>query len=95
MPQVVAKIGGRPQAVISDLETLVRSRPKVSGSTTQVTLQRATVDALTRAEREAKQMKDDYVSTEHILLALTGDRALGDVLSRHGIDHDSVLKALA
>ncbi len=95
VPQVIAKIGGRPGALSSDLETLLKNRPKVTGANVQVNMQRATVDALTRAEREAKGMRDDYVSTEHILLALTQDRALGDLLHRHGVDHDSVLKALA
>jgi ATP-dependent Clp protease ATP-binding subunit ClpB len=94
VPQVVAKVGTRPAALIADLENLLRNKPQVQGSNVQVGLSRAAVDVLTRAEREAKQMKDDYVSTEHILLALTNDRGLSDLLHRHGIDHDSVLKAL-
>ncbi len=94
VPQVVAKVGARPAALIADLENLLRNKPQVQGSNVQIGLSRAAVDVLTRAEREAKQMKDDYVSTEHILLALTNDRGLGDLLHRHGIDHDAVLKAL-
>jgi len=95
VPQVVAKIGGRPAALISDLEAMLGNRPKVSGVNVQVNLQRATVDVLSRAEREAKQMRDDYTSTEHILLALTQEKSVRDLLHRHGVDHDSVLKALA
>jgi ATP-dependent Clp protease ATP-binding subunit ClpB len=93
-PQVVAKVGARPAALIADLENLLRSKPQVQGSNVQIGLSRAAVDVLTRAEREAKQMKDDYVSTEHILLALTNDKGLSDLLRRHGIDHDGILKAL-
>ncbi len=92
--QVVAKIGARPATLIGELEALLQNQPHVYGSNAQIGLSRAAVDVLTRAEREAKQMKDEYVSTEHILLALTGDKTLSDLLSRHGIDHDSVLKAL-
>ncbi|MHB8625628.1 MAG: ATP-dependent chaperone ClpB [Aggregatilineales bacterium] len=95
VPQVVAKIDGRPAGLITDLEAMIGNRPKVSGANIQVNLQRAAVDALTRAEREAKQMRDDFTSTEHILLALTQDKSVRDLLHRHGIDHDSVLKALA
>jgi len=95
VPQVIAKIGARPQALTTELETLLRNRAKVSGANVQISLQRATTDALSRAEKEAKQMHDDYVSTEHILLALTGDRALSELLNRHSVDHDSVLKALS
>jgi len=40
-------------------------------------------------------MKDDFVSTEHILLALTTNKLMGDFLHRQGIDYDSVLKALS
>jgi ATP-dependent Clp protease ATP-binding subunit ClpB len=95
VPQVVAKVGARPVAVINELENLLNSRPKVQGSNMQANLQRATVDALTRAEKEARQMKDDFVSTEHILLALTANKLMGDFLYRQGIDYDAVLKALA
>ena len=94
-PQVVGKIGARPQAVAADTEHLLAGRPKVHGSTAQVTASRAVIDVLTRAEKEAKAMHDDFVSTEHVLLALTGDRTTGDLLTRHGVDHDTVLRALA
>jgi ATP-dependent Clp protease ATP-binding subunit ClpB len=95
VPQVIAKVGARPQSVIAELENTLDSRPKVQGSNMQANLQRATVEALTRAEKEARQMKDDFVSTEHILLALTTNKLMGDFLHRQGVDYDSVLKALA
>jgi ATP-dependent Clp protease ATP-binding subunit ClpB len=94
VPQVIAKIGVRPATLVSALEQMLQSKPHVYGGNTQVGLSRAGSDVLTRAEREAKQMKDDYVSTEHILLALTEDKSLADLLRRNGIDHDSILKAL-
>src|SRR5258706_6586955 len=94
VPQVIAKIGTRPQTLIAELQQQLDSKPKVQGSNVQIGLSRAASEVLTRAEREAKQMKDEYVSTEHILLALTNDKLISDILRRLGIDHDSVLKAL-
>src|SRR5579859_5899792 len=94
VPQVIAKIGTRPATLTADLEQQLASKPKVYGSNSQVGLSRAASEVLTGAEREAKQMKDEYVSTEHVLLALTGDKLVGDILRRMGVDHDSVLKAL-
>lgn len=80
--------------MLTELERQLDAKPKVQGSNVQIGLSRAASEVLGKAEREAKQMKDEYVSTEHILLALTSDRTLGDFLRNHGIDHDSVLKAL-
>jgi ATP-dependent Clp protease ATP-binding subunit ClpB len=95
VPQVIGKIGARPQNVAADLQNMLANRPKVYGSAAQVGVGRAAVRVLTDAEKEARTMHDDFVSTEHILLALTGDATLGDLLARHGVDHDSVLRALA
>ena len=39
-------------------------------------------------------MRDEYVSTEHILLALAKSDRIGDYLQRHGISEDAILKAL-
>ncbi len=94
VPQVIGKIGARPQVVAAELETALANRPKVYGAA-QTGASRAVIDVLTAAEKEAKNMRDDYVSTEHVLLALTGERTTGDLLARHGVDHDTVLHALA
>ena len=95
VPEVVAKIGARPQAVQADLETMLDNKPRVSGSNAQVGLGRSIQQVLNQAEKEAKQMRDDYVSTEHLLLALSQADRVGDVLQRHGVTKDAVLKALA
>ncbi|HVO43574.1 MAG TPA: ATP-dependent chaperone ClpB [Aggregatilineales bacterium] len=94
VPQVIAKIGAHPAALVAELERQIAAKPKAYGSNAQVGLARATSDVLAHAEREAKTMKDEYVSTEHILLALTEEKSLRDMLGRSGIDHDAVLKAL-
>ena len=94
VPEVVAKIGARPQALLNELEQNLESRPRVSGSNAQVGLSRTTQQMLSRAEQQAKKMRDDYVSTEHILLALTEDNSVNGILERHGVTHNAILQAL-
>ncbi len=94
VPEVIAKIGGRPAVILADLERQLKDRPRVTGSNAKVGLNRAAVEALTRAESEAAKMHDDYTSTEHILLALSEDKAVGGILNRSGVTRDSILQAL-
>jgi ATP-dependent Clp protease ATP-binding subunit ClpB len=93
-PQIVAKIGSRPQALASEVEQMLQDRPRVSGSNVQPGLSRQAQDVLNRAEKEASWMRDDYVSTEHILMALTEDSSVKGVLERHSVTHDAILRAL-
>ncbi len=95
VPEVVAKIGARPQAVLGDLENTLDNRPRVSGSNAQVGLGRAIQRVINQAEKEAKQMRDDYVSTEHLLLALSQADQVGNILQQHGVNRDAILQALA
>ena len=50
---------------------------------------------LTEADKQASKMKDEYTSTEHLLLALTEERKAGAILKKHGITQKSILEALA
>ncbi len=93
--EVVAKIGARPEALAAEVQAMLEHRPRVSGQTAEVGLSREAVNALTQAEQEARRMKDEYTSTEHILIALTRDASVGGLLARHGVDENSVLQALA
>mgnify|MGYP000446548772 CR=1 FL=1 len=95
VPEVVMQIGAQPSALIAELGRLLNARPKVHGSNVQIGLSRPAADALVNAELEAKRMRDEYVSTEHILLALTNDRSsAGELLGRYAVTHDAVLHAL-
>jgi ATP-dependent Clp protease ATP-binding subunit ClpB len=91
-PQVILRAGGDPRALTVEMETELRSLPKVGGDTSSVGLSRQGSEVLAAAEREAGAMKDEYVSTEHILLALA--EAL-PILRRHNLGKDVLLKALA
>jgi len=97
VPQVLSKMGIAPQALDRALSATLERRPKAYGASVQVGLSREAAELLKRAEGEAGAMRDEYVSTEHILLAATGERG-GDVariLRDLGVTHDAALRALA
>src|SRR5712691_11144200 len=93
---VLEKIGIGPQAVLSDLYREIEKLPKVSGEASQATLSNAANKLLEQAFKEAANFKDEYVSTEHLLLAITHLKqdAAQRILARHGATNDAILKAL-
>src|SRR5437870_3715738 len=96
VPPVLEKIGIGPQAVLSDAYKEIERLPKVSGAATQATMSPALNQLLERAFKEADNFKDEYVSTEHMLLAITQMKrdAAEEILRRHGATHDAILKSL-
>src|SRR5216110_584255 len=96
VPPVLEKIGIGPQAVLNDLYRELERLPKVSGGAAQPGLSPAANQLLERAFKEADNFKDEYVSTEHLLLAATQLKRdpAQQILSRHGATHDAILKAL-
>jgi ATP-dependent Clp protease ATP-binding subunit ClpB len=77
------------QIVSAELERL----PKATG--TQLGMNRATNDVFTQAQKEADRLKDEYVSTEHLLLALAQVKSEAkEILGEQGVDHAAVLNAL-
>ena len=93
---VLAKLGVNAGAVRADLDAALARLPKVSGGGepfASEALRRVQDDA----EKEAGRLKDEYVSTEHLLLAMLGDKAgeAGRILAARGVTAESVLKALA
>jgi ATP-dependent Clp protease ATP-binding subunit ClpB len=92
---ILQKMGVAPGEVASDITRAVERLPKVSQSD-QVYLSSQTKKVLDAAFAEAAKMKDQYVSIEHILLALC-DEKNGEtprILHRHGINRDAILKVL-
>jgi ATP-dependent Clp protease ATP-binding subunit ClpB len=85
--------------IVADLERYLEGRPRVSGSgaTGQVYLSRALNQLLDTALAEAQRLKDEYVSVEHVLLAIieTGAQtAAGRTLRDHGVTRDRMLEVL-
>ncbi len=93
---IMEKIGIGPQSVLSDLYQEMERLPKISGASAQPTLSQAANQLLDRAFKEADIFKDEYVSTEHLLLAATQLKRdpAQEILARYGATHDAILKAL-
>ena len=70
VPPLLARLGVRPETIASDIETRLGRIPKVTGAVQQA-LSPASNKVLEGAFVEAEQFKDEYVSTEHILLAIS------------------------
>ena len=85
-----------PDRVAMEAERALQALPQVSGSAEQY-LSPALNRVFQMAMEEAEQFKDEYISTEHLLLAMT--RLKGDVteeiLRRNGASHEAIMKALA
>jgi ATP-dependent Clp protease ATP-binding subunit ClpB len=92
---LLAKLGIRKEALAQDMEREIARLPKVSGFG-QHNMSRALNDVLEKAFTEAENFKDEYVSTEHMFLAIAGaDRdAAGQLLKRQGASHEAILQAL-
>jgi ATP-dependent Clp protease ATP-binding subunit ClpB len=94
VPALVTRIAGSTLALREEVQQELEKRPKVYGGGGQVGLSRQTSDVLAAAERYAKGMSDEYVSTEHILLGLA-ESSEGRRLEQYGLTKDAILKALA
>src|SRR5205807_488145 len=89
-------IGVSPRTVRDQVDAAFDRLPKVYAQGAQVGLSAATGAMLDRALREAEGLTDEYVSTEHLLLAmLDPSQGVGRMLHDLGLDRDSVLAALA
>ncbi len=93
VPAIVTRVAGSPVALREELQRELEKRPKIHGANLEVGLSPTAVDVLNAAERYAKGMKDDYISTEHILLGLT-DSVEGKRLASYGLTKDAILSAL-
>src|SRR3982075_795953 len=98
VPPVLEKIGIGPQAVLSDVYKEIEKLPKVSGTSgvNQPSMSSQVNQLLEKSFKEADTFKDEYVSTEHMLLALTSLKRdpAQELMVRHGATHDAILKAL-
>src|SRR5947208_13704458 len=95
VPPVLEKIGIGPQAVLSEIYKELDKLPKVSGEAAQATLSNEVNKLLEQAFKEASNFKDEYVSTEHLLLALTHAKRdiAQQLLMENGATYAAILKA--
>ena len=93
---VVQKLGASPEALARDVDSELDRRPKVSGASADPQMARELNRVFDRAFEIAREFGDEYVSTEHFLMALAESDA-GETakrLTRAGIKKDTLLKAL-
>jgi ATP-dependent Clp protease ATP-binding subunit ClpB len=92
---LLARLGIRSEALSQGIDREIAQLPKVSGFAQQTT-GRSLNDVLERAFDEAGRFKDEYVSTEHMFLAIAGqDRdPAGQLLKKQGASHEAILQAL-
>ena len=97
VPSLLAKLGADAGVIASEVEAELERVPKVTGAVGQVQISPRLSALFEAALAEADRMKDEYISTEHIFLAMAEEKkgAAPEILRAHGIDQDRVLKALA
>jgi ATP-dependent Clp protease ATP-binding subunit ClpB len=94
VPSVIEALGGSPQQLLSAIQQELGRQPKVSGNV-QLSASPRLGRVLTQSQKEADALGDEYVSTEHLLLAMTADQGYtGQALQRIGATHERVLNAL-
>ncbi|HEY3707007.1 MAG TPA: ATP-dependent chaperone ClpB [Terracidiphilus sp.] len=96
IPAVLGKIGVPIERLESDLHSIEENLPRVSGAAAQPGLSQALNKAFDQAFKEAENFKDEYLSTEHLLLGIASQKsdAAAQALTLLGGTHDAILKAL-
>src|ERR1700748_3001444 len=94
---VLQKVGVPTEQLLARANDALNKLPKVGGSSSQPGLSTAMQKVLDRAFKEAADFKDEYVSTEHLLLALTEQKndPARELLASLGATHASILQALS
>ncbi len=95
VPPLLSRLGVRSEVLSQEIEKEIGRLPKVQGFGQQH-MGRPLNEVLERAFKEADSFKDEYVSTEHLFLAIAAqDREpAGQLLKRQGASHESILQAL-
>jgi ATP-dependent Clp protease ATP-binding subunit ClpB len=95
VPPLLARLGIRTEALTQEIEREIARLPKVQGFAQQH-MGKPLNNVLERAFDEAERFKDEYVSTEHLFLALAGEERdpAGQLLKRQGATHEAILLAL-
>ncbi|HET6931743.1 MAG TPA: AAA family ATPase, partial [Candidatus Acidoferrum sp.] len=96
VPPLLARLGIRNELLMQDVGREISRLPKVQGFG-QHNMSRALNDVLEASFDEAGKFKDEYVSTEHLFLAIAGAQSdpAGRVLKKLGASHEAILQALA
>ncbi|HOB86269.1 MAG TPA: ATP-dependent chaperone ClpB [Bacillota bacterium] len=95
-PRLLQQAGVNPELFRTELQELLNKIPKVYGYQGLLQMSTSLARVLSRAEREAQALKDDYISVEHLLLALAeeGEPDLKQLFQRLGLERDKLLLAM-
>lgn len=93
---ILQKLGVDTDGITSAVEAAVQKAPKVQGAASEMRIAAALQSVLDAGFKEATALKDEYVSTEHLLIACaeTKQSEVGKILREDGVTKDKVLKAL-
>lgn len=96
VPSILQRLGVPVGAVLQQTETRLDQQPRVSGGVGQPGLSHPAQNMLNAAWKAAQDLKDEYLSTEHIVLGMLTTRgdAAGEILHAAGVTPDGVLSAL-
>jgi ATP-dependent Clp protease ATP-binding subunit ClpB len=96
VPSVLRKMGVEIQAIKAEVDETVNNLPQVSGAGLQVYISSTLNQILEKAFAIADKMKDEYVSQEHLVLAIldVSHTKAGQALTGHGVNKDTFLQAL-
>ncbi len=93
---VLEKCNVQPDMIVNEAGRLLQALPKVTGQPTGQMISPPLNQVLESAFKEAERFKDEFVSTEHLLLAIADQKydPAGNLLIKNHADHDAILKAL-
>lgn len=99
IPRLFEKLGRPADVIVGELERALDQKPSVSGPGTnpgQVAVTQAVQQVFVKAKQEADRLRDEYVSVEHLVLAMLQDRQsnVARILHDLGITHDAFLQAM-
>ena len=97
VPALLRKLGVDPESLSHKVDSALQILPQVRGATAEVYVGRRLKEHLEEASRQSQEFKDEYVSSEHLLLALLAKDfgAASKILREAGVSRDGLLKALA
>jgi ATP-dependent Clp protease ATP-binding subunit ClpB len=96
-PQILLKLEANPTLVKQRLEEELARMPQVSGATAQVYVSSRLQQAFNVAAEEASRLRDEYISTEHLLIGICDDRVKGpayQILKELGVTKESIYQVL-
>ena len=91
---LLGKLGANVQVVLNDCRAAVARFPRVQGG--QQYFSPRLTQLFTAAQQQAEKMQDEYISTEHLLLAIAAEKngEGGKILRQHAVTHDDLLKVI-